>query len=105
MSERLDALIAELRDDPAAMAELRELLGVGRSVYTPQTLAAELGVTPRAIRAAIDRGDLEARRSGRGYVIGADAVAAWARPATSARRSARRSSRRPLRGAMADLGG
>ena len=102
----LTALLAELRDDPAAIAELRELLGAGPAVYTPQTLAAELGVTPRAVRAAIERGDLEARRSGRGYVIGADAVAAWALPPASKRRPARamKRRRRPLRDAMAELG-
>jgi excisionase family DNA binding protein len=77
------------------------------SVYTPQTLAAQLGITPRAVRAAIERGDLKARRSGRGYVIGADAVAAWARPATRRmrRRPARPSAERhPLRDAMAGIG-
>ena len=76
----LASLLAELHDDPAALAELRALLGAGPSVYTPQTLAAELGLTPRAVRAAIERGDLQARRSGRGYVIGAGAAAAWASP-------------------------
>jgi excisionase family DNA binding protein len=98
-------LIAELRDDPAVLAELRELLGTGPAVYTPRTLAAELGITPRAVRAAIERGDLEARRSGRGYVIGAEAVSAWAR--SPSRRRPRRASRRgsrPLHDAMAGLG-
>jgi excisionase family DNA binding protein len=99
----LTALVAELRDDPAALAELRALLGAGPAVYTPQTLAAELGMTPRAVRAAIERGDLEARRSGRGYVIGADAVAAWASPPARKRRSPRAVKRRPLRDAMAEL--
>jgi excisionase family DNA binding protein len=72
-------------------------------VYTPATLAAELGLTARAIRAAIERGDLEARRSGRGWVIGTDAVARWATPE---RRAARRSTktrsrpRSPLRDAL-----
>lgn len=98
----LPDLLAELRDDPAALAELRALLGAGPAVYTPQTLADELGMTPRAVRAAIERGDLEARRSGRGYVIGAEAVAKWAR---SSRRSTRRTAResRPLRVVLAKL--
>jgi hypothetical protein len=100
------ALVAELREDPAALAELRALLGAGPSVYTPQTLAAELGHTPRAVRAAIERGELEARWSGRGYVIGADAVAAWAKPQPRRRRPApRRAKRRPMRDAIAELGG
>jgi excisionase family DNA binding protein len=89
------ALLDELGSDPAALAELRRLIGHTTAIYTPATLAAELGVTARAIRAAIERGDLEARRSGRGYVIGAEAVAEWAR------RGARRSSRpRTMRDAL-----
>ncbi len=100
----LSALLAELRDDPAAAAELRALVGAGPSVYTPQTLAAELGVTPRAVRAAIERGDLQARRSGRGYVISAEAVAAWAAPRAPVRRRAVARQSRPLRDAMAGLG-
>jgi excisionase family DNA binding protein len=108
MSEFVAALLEELRDDPAALVELRALLGARPAVYTPRTLAAELGVTPRAVRAAIERGDLEARRSGRGYVIGAEAVAAWARrlksrsPARSRRRLGRESG--PLRNALAEVG-
>ena len=95
------ALLDELHDDPAALAELRTLLG-SRAAYTPKTLAGELGMTPRAIRAAIERGDLYARRSGRGYVIAAEAVAAWAGAPTRRRRTARRASR-PLRDAIANL--
>jgi excisionase family DNA binding protein len=104
VSDRLlTALLVELRDDPAALAELRALLGAGPSVYTPQTLAAELGITPRAVRAAIERGDLQARRSGRGYVIGAEAVAAWATSTPRARRRAVPRKSRPLRDAMDGL--
>jgi excisionase family DNA binding protein len=102
VSGLLGNLLAELRDDPAALAELRALLGSGPSAYTPRTLAAELGCTPRAVRAAIERGDLQARRSGRGYVIAAEAVAAWATPA--ARRRATPPPRRTtLRDAMDGL--
>jgi excisionase family DNA binding protein len=96
------ALLDELRDDPAARDELRRLLGTP-AVYTPRTLAAELEITPRAVRAAIDRGDLEARRSGRGYVIAAEAVAAWARPPARTRRRAAPRKSRPLRDAIANL--
>ncbi len=105
MSPLVASLLAELRDDPAAVVELRTLLGAGPSAYTPQTLAAELGITPRAVRAAIERGDLEARRSGRGYVIAAEAVTAWGRPRARARRQTPAvKRRRPLRDAMAGLG-
>jgi excisionase family DNA binding protein len=100
----LAALLDELRNDPAALAELRALLGAGPSAYTPKTLAAELGITPRAVRAAIERGDLQAHRSGRGYVIAAEAIAEWATPPTSRRRREARREARPLRDAIANLG-
>jgi excisionase family DNA binding protein len=98
----LPALLDELRDDPVALAELRALIGAAPSVYTPRTLAAELGITPRAVRAAIERGDLAARRSGRGYVIAAGAVAEWASAPTGKRRRAAPRKSRPLRAAMAE---
>jgi hypothetical protein len=50
------------------------------TVYTVATLAAELGRTQRAIRGAIARGELRARRSGRRYVIAAASARAWATP-------------------------
>jgi excisionase family DNA binding protein len=98
------AVLDELRDDPGALDELRSLLGAGPAVYSPRTLAAELGVTPRAIRAAIERGDLEARRSGRGYVIGRESVAEWTRTSGRPRRPRRPAAResRMLRNAIAD---
>jgi excisionase family DNA binding protein len=96
-------LVDELREDPAVVAELRELFGAAPAAYTPKTLAAQLEVTPRTIRAAIERGDLEARRSGRGYVIGADAVAAWTKDPARRERTARRTARRPANEALARL--
>jgi len=79
------------------------------AAYTPRTLAAELGRTPRSIRAAIARGELAAVKRGPGYVISAEAVTVWADPPTK-RASAdrpprpRRSglSRAALRRAMGD---
>lgn len=77
----------EPRDEPAA--------------YTCRTLAAELGISPRAVRAAIGRGDLQAVRRGRGWIIGADAVAAWGTPrARPGRRAAAPANVRPLRDAF-----
>jgi excisionase family DNA binding protein len=99
----LDELLEELRADPRARAELQLLLGAGPAVYSPATLAAELGCTARAIRAAIERGDLQARRSGRGYVIGAEAVAAWASSSARARRRAAPRAPRTLRDALAGV--
>jgi excisionase family DNA binding protein len=96
MSALVDVLLAELERDPGAVDRLRAALGSSsgeeearRLVYSTETLAAELGVTSRTVRAAIERGDLAASRSGRGYVIGADAVRAWAAPEAQRARRAR----------------
>jgi excisionase family DNA binding protein len=50
--------------------------------YTVTTLAAEIGQSERSIRAAVGRGELQAVKRGRGYLISADAVADWARGAS-----------------------
>jgi excisionase family DNA binding protein len=97
------ALLEELRGDPEVREELRLLLGTTPAVYTPRTLAAELDITPRAVRAAIERGDLKARRSGRGYVIAAEAVAAWARPPAGTRQRRAPRAPRPLPDALGNL--
>jgi excisionase family DNA binding protein len=97
------AVLDELRDDPDALEELRELLDAGPAAYTSRTLAADLEITPRAVRAAIERGDLDAVKSGRGYVISREAVADWATPARKRRREVPRQ-RRALRDTMAELG-
>jgi excisionase family DNA binding protein len=82
------ALLEDLAGDPVALARLRELASetnvtashVGSApAFTVATLAAELGRSERSIRAAIARGELQAVKRGRGYVIAADAVADWAR--------------------------
>ena len=98
-----DALAVELVEaiaaSPVALERLRELVGRPQTdpfgvtwalAYTPRTLAVELGRSERSIRAAIARGELEAVKRGRGWVISADAVAAWAAPAapTNRQRSA-----------------
>lgn len=99
MSELAPVLLAELRADPAALEELRELLAAGPSVYTPATLAAELGRTPRAIRAAIARGELDAVKRGRGWVIPADAIERWASgPGCKSIAQPRRNTRRRVSG-------
>jgi excisionase family DNA binding protein len=98
------ALLEELADDPVALERLRELVGnpeTGPSqqsapAFTVRSLAAQLGRTERSVRAAIARGELAAVRRGRGYVISAEAVAAWtqAPPASSSARSPRPRHRR-----------
>ena len=100
VGDLLRALFAELERDPLARDRLRSLLAseVDRqpadtaSAYTVQSLAEELGRTPRSIRGAIERGELEAVKRGRGYVISAEAVSRWASAPTEA---APRTSRRP----------
>jgi excisionase family DNA binding protein len=104
MADLARALLDELRGDPRALAELRDLLAAGPAVYSCATLAAELGCTPRAVRAAIERGDLAAVRSGRGWVIASEAVAAWATPVADRARCGRRSPiSRTMRDALARL--
>ena len=61
------------------------------SAYTVASLAAELGVSAKAIRCAIARHELQAVKRGSRWIISADAVSEWAnapeeRDATSHRR-------------------
>ena len=113
MSDLWGVLLEELAGNPAALERLRELVGerldqdpdrTPASAYTVPTLAAELGRSERSIRAAIARGELQAVKRGRGYVIAADAVADWARaptPPTTPRSGPARPPRRPGSGPMA----
>lgn len=85
--------------DPAAVALLRDLLDVDHDsagaeprppAYTVESLAIALGMSAKAVRNAIARGDLAAvKRAGR-WLISAEAVDAWTRPAQP-RRMRRRS--------------
>ena len=80
-------LVEVIARSPVALARLRQLVsetsvtasGSPAPAYTVATLALELGRSERSIRAAIARGELQAVKRGRGYVISADAVADWAR--------------------------
>jgi excisionase family DNA binding protein len=94
--------LAELarRLEPFLPARAAPAAATSPIAYTTTTLAGELGVSPRTIRAAIERGELDAHRSGRGWIIGAEAVAEWARGAPAPRgprRVTRRSSSTPAR--------
>ncbi|MCP9490365.1 MAG: helix-turn-helix domain-containing protein [Solirubrobacteraceae bacterium MAG38_C4-C5] len=105
------ALLDALAEHPDARAELRRVLAFedaprapeARSAYTAATLAAELGVTTRAVRAAIARGDLTAtKRAGR-WIIARHAVEAWASPDAAPRARRRgpvRRSGRPMADAL-----
>lgn len=103
MSALLRALVAELETDPVALEQLRSLLDVrvdrqppfSAPAYTVQSLAAEIGRTPRSIRGAIERGELEAVKRGRGFPISAEAVSRWtsAPPEASLRQTRRQRAR------------
>jgi excisionase family DNA binding protein len=106
VSDLARALVDELVDDPIALARLRELVAAPvaepattAAAYTTATLAAELGRTPRSIRDAIRRGELQAVKRGQGYVISADAVASWAQAAQTNRRVVSSTQRRRGAGA------
>jgi excisionase family DNA binding protein len=80
------ALVELLASSPLAVARLRELVDVGPApptsqeppAYTVASLAAALGVSPRVIRGAITRGDLQAAKRGGRWIISAAAVRRWA---------------------------
>ena len=110
------ALVEQLAASPAAMAQLVELLESQRPAvqpatpaYTVTSLAAALGVSPKAVRGAIARGELAAVKRGGRWIISGDAVRAWAqhdgtaRTAPARQPGARRD--RPLGSAIALLSG
>lgn len=79
------ALVELLARSPAALARLRDLVSVHEHVaptapaYTVASLARVVGVSPRAVRDAIARGELVAAKRGGRWIISDDAVRAWAR--------------------------
>jgi excisionase family DNA binding protein len=84
----LAALLLDELDDDALRALARRLaphLGQleapnqhARIAYTVRSLAAELGLSPKAVRCAIRRGELRAVKRGSRWIIASDAVADWA---------------------------
>jgi excisionase family DNA binding protein len=84
----VDVLVAAVEQaSPEQRARLRAALEVDAPTlappkaapraYTTATLAEEVGRSSRSIRGAIARGELDAVRRGRGWVISADAVDRW----------------------------
>jgi excisionase family DNA binding protein len=84
VSDLARALLDEVAGDPVALERLRALVAPPTpeapqpAAYTVASLAAALGRSERSIRGAIARGELDAVKRGRGWIISADAVAAWA---------------------------
>lgn len=76
------------------------------AAYTVATLAQETGLSTRAIRGAIERGELPAVKRGRRWLIDASAVAAWIEPSPPAPVPAapsRARRRRPSGGTLASV--
>lgn len=103
--DRLAALLAPLLGQPASCE-----MPPSRAT-TVNGLAREVGMTPRAVRAAIDRGDLPAvKRAGR-WLISREGVEHWlAPPPTAPRpirasRPARRTRPTPMADAVAQIRG
>jgi excisionase family DNA binding protein len=65
------------------------------SAYTVASLAAELGVSAKAVRCAIARHELQAVKRGSRWIISADAVGEWA-TASGAHHATRRRRPAPL---------
>ena len=100
MSGLVRALVAELASDPVAVEQLRTLLEIDSNqqraapvpAFTVRSLAEEIGRSERSVRDAITRGELKAVKRGRGYLITAAAVEAWATPAQVRAARSKRSS-------------
>ena len=69
-------------------------LAVPRIAYTVHSLAADLGVSPKAIRCAIARGELQGVKRGSRWIIPAEAVNEWATTTKPRRTKAQRCSPR-----------
>lgn len=84
------AVLDALASDPRALPRLRELVGDhddqsadeghAAPAYTVDSLAAAVGVSPRTVRNAITRGELDAVKRGARWLISADAVEVWTHP-------------------------
>lgn len=96
----LASLILDGLDDQSLAALARRLLphltqdadrhaDRGHVAYTVASLAAELGLSQKAVRCAIARRELRAVKRGSRWLISADAVQAWA-TATDGRRRVNR---------------
>jgi excisionase family DNA binding protein len=98
-SSLLASLILDGLDDRGLAALARRLLPHlrqpadaaerGHIAYTVASLAAELGVSQKAVRCAITRRELHAVKRGSRWIISAEAVRAWAAASDERRRTGR----------------
>lgn len=82
------AVLDALAQSPLATARLRELLGTPHA-YTVESLARAVGLSPKAVRNAIGRGDLDAVKRGGRWIISSSAAQRWSEPDRSGRFSRR----------------
>ena len=70
--------------------------------FTVDALAIAVGMSPKAIRNAIGRGELRAAKRGGRWLISAAAVEEWSRPAESRRftRTSKQKCNKPLTDAL-----
>ncbi len=112
------AVLSALLSDPEALRRLGAALAevaateteTHPAAYTVEGLAATMGVSPRVVRNAITRGELQAVKRGGRWLIAPDAVDAWthdAEPTPNVRIARRRGAterrRQPLHDALARL--
>lgn len=102
MNSLAAAVLDALRDDPSALACLRELVGIEPAPtteahwFTVRSLATELGVSEKVVRNAIARGELQAVKRGARWYIDRGAVERWL--GTAAERAGGRSAEEGVRG-------
>jgi hypothetical protein len=103
VDELLPAILDALTRRPALVARLRELLGERPAAYTVESLAAAVGISPKAVRNAIARGDLAAVKRGGRWIVSAAAADRWSEPGADQRYSKRgmRASGEPMADALA----
>lgn len=75
---------------PLLWQEGKATQATGNTAYTVASLAAELGVSDKAIRCAIARHELRAVKRGSRWIISSDAVKEWATAPEEHNASARR---------------
>lgn len=84
-----DLVVLARRLSPYLAQAASPRAGSGNTAYTVASLAAELGVSQKAIRCAIGRRELPAVKRGSRWIISSDAVQAWASASGVRRRGCR----------------
>lgn len=103
VDELLPAFLDALTRSPTAVERLRELLGERPAAYTVESFAAAVGLSPKAVRNAIARGDLGAVKRGGRWIVSGAAADRWSEPEGTQRFSRKREGalRAPMTDALA----